>query len=121
MISGLNNSLYSGPDLHPARNPASGPKAPAVRPDGESRAPVTVQNPDSASSTDALPEVDSQAYARRVQARAAAEDVRLEVFHPDTVSLNSQRALQTFAEVAAGGADEFQGRDVELAGVDIRV
>lgn len=54
---------------------------------------------------------------RRVEARRAAEDVQLERFRADELPLNASQALNTFADVAS----QREGRDVELAGIDIRV
>ncbi|WP_166269044.1 UDP pyrophosphate phosphatase [Marinobacter caseinilyticus] len=61
--------------------------------------------------------VDSAAIKRRVEARQASEDVRLERFRADDMPLASARALETFAGVAALRDDV----DVELAGIDIRI
>lgn len=127
MIGGLNPSLYNASGLQPARERTDGVRAPAARPESAESSPRTVSEQlprqtgqtESSGSSGVL--LDDAAFARRVQARAAAEDARLEPFRPDELSLASARALQTFAAVAAQGADEPLGVDAELAGVDIRV
>ncbi|WP_375193051.1 UDP pyrophosphate phosphatase [Marinobacter sp.] len=59
----------------------------------------------------------TESLERRVEARRASEDARLERFRADEVSLPAARALSTFASVAAAGQDA--GADV--AGIDILV
>lgn len=72
---------------------------------------------DSESGRPAPDRVDQAAMRRRVEARQAAAESRLETFQTDQVSLASSRALDAFTTVAG-----YQDRvDVELAGVDIRV
>lgn len=61
--------------------------------------------------------IDSVAIERRVEARQAAEDVRLERFRAEDLSFASARALNVFASVAG----QREGTDTELAGIDIRV
>jgi hypothetical protein len=56
---------------------------------------------------------------RRVEARRAAEDARLEIFRADDVSPSAARALSTFAGVAAAG-QEYENGSV-LTGIDIMV
>lgn len=56
---------------------------------------------------------------RRVEARRAAEDTRLERFRADDVSLPAAQALSTFAAVASAG-QEGSGATA-LAGIDILV
>lgn len=61
--------------------------------------------------------IDQAAIQRRVEARQAAAESRLETFQQDqAASLSSSRALDAFTTIA-GYQD---GRDVELAGVSIR-
>ncbi|PCM43653.1 UDP pyrophosphate phosphatase [Marinobacter sp. ANT_B65] len=55
---------------------------------------------------------------RRVEARRASEDARLERFRADEVPLPAARALSAFASVAAAG-QESDG--AALAGIDILV
>ncbi len=67
--------------------------------------------------TDVRPVRDNAATERRIEARRAAEDVRLEQFRADDVPLSVSRALSTFAEVAARG----DAPDSILTGIDIQV
>ena len=60
-----------------------------------------------------------EATNRRVEARRAAEDARLEMFRAEDVSLSAARALSTFAGVAAAG-QEYENGSV-LTGIDIMV
>ena len=60
---------------------------------------------------------DPAAFERRVEARRAAEDARLEQFRADELPLQNSRALQTFTAVAGQRSDD----DAELAGISIRV
>ncbi|MBC7182766.1 MAG: UDP pyrophosphate phosphatase [Marinobacter sp.] len=62
----------------------------------------------------------TESLERRVEARRAAEDVRLERFRADEVSLPAARAVSTFAAVAAAGQDAA-GNQGSLAGIDILV
>lgn len=54
---------------------------------------------------------------RRVEARQAAVDARLERVGGDELPLSTARALSTFSAVASQGS----GQDTELAGIDIRI
>lgn len=121
MIGGLNPSLYNASGLQPVRDRADGARAPAARPDATDTGQRTVSESLPRGNEASVAQLDEAAIARRVQARVAAEDARLEQFRPDDISLASARALQTFAAVAAQGADQPAGMDAELAGVDIRV
>ncbi len=56
---------------------------------------------------------------RRVEARQAAEDVRLESFRADEIPLQTARALSVFAAVSASGDDSTQSGT--LAGIDLIV
>ncbi|HDZ37072.1 MAG TPA: UDP pyrophosphate phosphatase [Marinobacter sp.] len=60
----------------------------------------------------------SEAPERRVEARRALEDVRLERFRADEVPLPTARALSTFASVSAAGQES---NGTALAGIDILV
>ncbi|MCH8497075.1 MAG: UDP pyrophosphate phosphatase [Marinobacter sp.] len=60
---------------------------------------------------------DPAAFERRVEARRAAEDARLEQFRADELPLQNSRALQAFTAVAGQRNDD----DAELAGISIRV
>lgn len=120
MIGGLNNTgIYPVPtetgSARDRREPGRsisryGPQVDNARPD----APAAPR-PDAPSS--APDSVDQAAIRRRVEARQAATEARLERFQPDQVSLSNSRALDAFTTVAG-----YRDRgDVELAGVDIRV
>lgn len=61
--------------------------------------------------------IDSATIERRVEARQAADEARLERFRADELPLASARALEAFTGIAA----LREGADVELAGIDIRV
>lgn len=61
----------------------------------------------------------TESIERRVEARRASEDARLERFRADEVSLPAARALSTFASVAAAGQEASNGGS--LAGIDILV
>ncbi|WP_372964752.1 UDP pyrophosphate phosphatase [Marinobacter sp.] len=120
MIGGINpaNSSYLPAGNHPARDrsdvaraPASSPQSPnaeAVRRDlGASQQPRD----------EALVLQPEAATDRRIEARRAAEDVRLERFRADELPLPAVRALSTFADVAAAGQD-FENGPV-ISGIDI--
>lgn len=124
MIGGLNpNNPYIG-NSGAARERADSARAPAARPEAltddrqDARpAPAGTGSGDSG----AAPSDDTEGYLRRVQARAAAEDSRLEPFRSDDIPMANLRALQTFASVAASQREGMDGYDAELAGIDIRV
>lgn len=61
--------------------------------------------------------VSDRELQRRVEARQAAADARLERFNGDELPLATARALSTFSAVASQGS----GQDTELAGIDIRI
>lgn len=123
MIGGINpaNSSYiPAGNNSPARDrsdvaraPASSPQAPqseAVRRD--------LGAPQQPRDEAAAPRPEA-ADGRRIEARRAAEDVRLERFRADELPLPTTRALSTFAGVAAAG-QEFENGSV-LTGIDIIV
>ncbi len=60
-----------------------------------------------------------ESLERRIEARRAAEDIRLERFRADDMPLPTAQALSTFAVVAAAGQES--GDDLPLAGIDILV
>lgn len=64
---------------------------------------------------------DEATPQRRVEARRAAEDARLESFRDGDLPLPTARALSTFANVAAADADGDDARIGTLTGIDIRV
>ncbi|SFR75265.1 hypothetical protein SAMN05216203_2776 [Marinobacter daqiaonensis] len=118
MIGGVNSgNPYIGNGA-PARERTDANRAPAARPEllvdarNDTRArPAGDQNPEGQ---------DTQAYLRRVQARAALEDVRLEPFRSDDIPLANARAVQTFAAIA-NQREGLDGYDAELTGISIRV
>ncbi|OZB20716.1 MAG: UDP pyrophosphate phosphatase [Marinobacter sp. 34-60-7] len=100
-----------------ARAPASSPQAldsASVRRDigGEQQ---SRDNAPGSQSTTRLEDSES----RRIDARRAAEDARLERFRADELPLPASRALNTFAGVAAAG-QEFEGGSV-VSGIDIMI
>lgn len=105
--SGTNSPVRERSDV--ARSPASAPEktAEATRRDlaDTPRQPAAERNV-------------SDSPERRVEARRAAEDVRLERFRADEVPLPAARALSTFASVAAAGQDSDGSA---LAGIDILI
>ncbi|MET4025147.1 hypothetical protein ABIE59_000665 [Marinobacter sp. MBR-99] len=110
--TGNNNPARERTDV--ARSPAASPQAPgtdSVRRD--LNAPQ--QSRDTAPGSQTSPE----ATERRIEARRAAEDARLERFRADELPLPAARALSTFAGVAAAG-QEFEGGSV-ISGIDILV
>jgi len=92
-----------------ARSPASAPEKPA-----ESAHRDLAGSPLQPASERSV----SESAERRVEARRAAADVRLERFRADEVPLPAARALSTFASVAAAGQES--GSEA-LAGIDILV
>lgn len=107
MINGLSSNSY--PLLQPDRQ-IQREQAGYARPD--SRNPAPAVDPSTPRDT-----VDPKLLERRVQARQAAEDARLERFRADEVPLRNAQALDVFTGIASQRDDG----DVELAGIDIRV
>lgn len=98
-----------------ARSPSASPQAPnaeAVRQDLNGPRQERDTAPGSLSGS-------FEAVERRVEARRAAEDARLEQFRADELPLPAARALSTFAGVAAAG-QEFEGGSL-ISGIDILV
>ncbi len=123
MIGGPNpNNPYIG-NAGIARERNDSARAPAARPEQftDDRADARPA-PGGGGALDAgtAPAENAEGYLRRVQARAAAEDSRLEPFRSEDIPMANQRALQTFASVASQ-RDGTDGYDAELAGIDIRV
>ncbi|MEP3166532.1 MAG: UDP pyrophosphate phosphatase, partial [Marinobacter sp.] len=92
-------------------------RAPATAPDSNSDAVRRDLSDTPSRSAEARPIPSTESLERRVEARQAAEDVRLERFRADEVPLNTSRALSTFADVAARG----DASDNVLSGIDILV
>lgn len=123
MIGGLNpNNPYIGTNVARERN--DGARAPAARPevltDDRQQARVVPAGNGTTDNAGASQAEDTEGYLRRVQARAAAEDTRLEPFRSDDIPMANLRALQAFAAVASQ-REGMDGYDAELAGIDIRV
>lgn len=125
MIGGINpasSSLIQTGNSSPAReradvarSPAASPQAPATDAAGQGlNAPRQARDTSSGNLSDSF-----EVGERRVKARQAAEDVRLERFRADELPLPTSRALSTFAGVAAAG-QEFEGGAV-ISGIDILV
>lgn len=105
--SGTNSPVRERSDA--ARSPASAPEKTA-----ESARRDLADSPLQPASERSV----SESTERRVEARRAAEDVRLERFRADEVPLPAARALSTFASVAAAGQESGSAA---LAGIDILV
>lgn len=123
MINGLNGNNPSIGNASVARERADAARAPAARPEalGDQRrdARPSPAGADAPGSGTAASE-DTQGYLRRVQARSAVEDSRLEPFRAEDIPIANARALEAFASVA-NQREGFDGVDAELAGIDIRV
>jgi hypothetical protein len=105
--SGANSPVRERGDV--ARSPASSPEKTA-----ESARRDLAESPLQPASERSV----NESTERRVEARRAVEDVRLERFRADEVPLPAARALSTFASVAASGQES--GSTV-LAGIDVLV
>lgn len=120
MIGGItsgNNYGYQTGNNSPVRERSDGARAPAAAPE---KLPASARRDlAEARSFTAIERLPEASLERRVEARRAAEDVRLERFRADEVPLPTARALSTFALVAAAGQEP--GDDVPLAGIDILV
>jgi hypothetical protein len=121
MIGGINpnsNLAYQAGNNAPARERSDVARAPASTAEdnaGQVRRDLTNAASPSAESRPGTP---PDASERRVEARRAAEDTRLERFRADDVPFNTSRALATFATVAAPVSD---APDSLITGIDIRV
>ncbi len=104
--SGNNSPVRERSDV--ARTPASSPdrSAEGVRRDLAEGRPETAPR-----------QVNTESLERRVEARRAAEDARLERFRADELPLSTSRALSTFTDIAARGDNGENG----LVGIDILV
>jgi hypothetical protein len=120
MIGGINSSnnlAYQAGNNALSRERSDVARAPASTAEdnpGQVRRDLTEA---ASPSTESRPVTPPDALERRVEARRAAEDVRLERFRADDVPLNTARALSTFANVAAP-AEAPEG---VLTGIDVRV
>ncbi|GGC80876.1 UDP pyrophosphate phosphatase [Marinobacter halophilus] len=125
MIGGINpanSSLIQTGNNSPARERADVARSPAASPQAPAadavRQGLNAPRQDRDTASGNLPGSYDVAE-RRVEARRAAEDVRLERFRADEMPLPASRALSTFAGVAAAG-QEFEGGAV-ISGIDILV
>ena len=118
MIGGINSNngmpLQSG-NNSPVRERSDVARAPASAPDRNAEG-VRRDLADGRGET-AAPRLDNETLARRVEARRASEDARLERFRADELPLATSRALSTFTDIAARGDTGENG----LAGIDILV
>lgn len=128
MIGGVSNSsalAYQSGNNTPARERTEGTRAPAANPQALTRSDAAqplaapVNGRDTSPESQPLPGADSAPESRRVDARRAAEDVRLERFRADELALPTARALSAFADVAAAG-QAFEAGEI-LTGIDITV
>ena len=116
ITSGNNYGLQTG-NNSPVRERSDAVRAPASAP--EKSADTVRRDLATGLQVSATEQSTSESLERRVEARRAAEDVRLERFRADEVPLPTARALSTFAVVAAAG-QESSG-EASLAGIDILV
>lgn len=124
MIGGINpanSSLIQTGNNNPARERTDVARSPAASPQAPGAESVRSDLNAPQQSRDTAPgnQTASEATDRRVEARRAAEDARLERFRADELPLPASRALSTFAGVAAAG-QEFEGGSV-ISGIDILV
>ncbi|MBW4935804.1 UDP pyrophosphate phosphatase [Marinobacter sp. F4206] len=120
MIGGINpgnNYGYQTGNNSPVRERGDAASAPASSP--EKSADAARRDLADGRSLTTIERVPDTSLERRVEARRAAEDARLERFRADELPLPTARALSTFAVVAAAGQDS--GGDSSLAGIDILV
>lgn len=120
MIGGINpgNSYgYQTGNNSPVRERSDGARLPASSP--EKSADSTRRDLADGRSLTTIERIPDTSLERRVEARRAAEDARLERFRADDLPLPTARALSTFATIAAAGQES--GGDAPLAGIDILV
>ncbi|MDK9559284.1 UDP pyrophosphate phosphatase [Marinobacter sp. M216] len=120
MIGGIhsgNGYGYQPGNNSPARERSDVARAPASSPEKSTES--ARRNLADGRSLTPIERVPDTSLERRVEARRAAEDARLERFRADDLPLPTARALSTFAAVAAAG--QASGGDATLAGIDILV
>lgn len=120
MIGGVNpnsNLAFQSGNNALARERSDVARAPASKAEDNSVSVRRDLADVSPATAESRPNPSSDSQERRVEARRAAEDTRLERFRADDVPLNTSRALATFANVAAP-AEAPEG---VLTGIDIRV
>lgn len=120
MIGGINpNSglAFQSGNNSPVRERSDVARAPATTPDNNRDAVRRDLSDTRSPAAEARPVPSAESLERRIEARQAAEDVRLERFRADEIPLSTSRALSTFADVAARGDTSDSG----LSGIDILV
>lgn len=120
MIGGVNPNgglPFQSGNNSPVRERSDVARAPASAPDNDSQSVRRDLTDARSPNAEQRPVPSAESLERRVEARQAAEDVRLERFRADEVPLNTSRALSTFADVAARG----DVADAGLSGIDILV
>lgn len=120
MIGSINSGIYSGAQSGNnslVRERGDAARAPASSPE-KSFENARRDLADARTGTE-LERTPDEALERRIEARRAAEDARLERFRADDMPLPTAQALSTFAVVAAAGQES--GDDAPLAGIDILV
>lgn len=120
MIGGVNPNSglpFQSGNNSPVRERSDVARAPATAPENNSDAVRRDLSDPRSRNAEERPIPSSESLERRIEARQAAEDVRLERFRADEVPLNTSRALSTFADVAARGDASDNG----LSGIDILV
>lgn len=114
--SGINYGNQTGNNT-PVRERSDAARAPAASPEKAfDNARRDLADARTGTVTERTP---AESLERRIEARRAAEDARLERFRADDVPLPMAQALSTFAAVAAAGQEP--GDDAPLAGIDILV
>ncbi|HKK54953.1 UDP pyrophosphate phosphatase [Marinobacter sp.] len=120
MIGGVNpnsNLAYQTGNNAPARERSDVARAPASTAETNSGQVRRELAESALPSTETRPTTPRDAAERRIEARRAVEDARLERFRADDVPLSTARALSTFASIAAP-AEVPEG---VLTGIDVRV
>ncbi|MCG2579335.1 MAG: UDP pyrophosphate phosphatase [Marinobacter sp.] len=110
-----NNYPFQSGNSSPVRERSDVARTPASSPDRSAegvRRDLAEGRPETASS-----QVTTESLQRRVEARRAAEDARLERFRADELPLSTSRALSTFTDIAARDDNGESG----LVGIDILV
>jgi hypothetical protein len=121
MIGGINpnsNLPFQTGNNAPARERSDVARAPASTAEDNASQVRRDLSGGAGSSTEARPVTSPDAIERRIEARRAAEDTRLEQFRVDDVPLRTSRALEAFATVAAPANETPDGL---ITGIDIRV
>jgi len=124
MIGGVNTNsslAYQTGNNAPARERSDVARAPASTAEGNPGQVRRDLADGALPSTEARPITPPDALERRVEARRAAEDTRLERFRADDIPLATSQALATFANVAAPSSDASDAPDSLITGIDIRV